>query len=425
MPGDLFALPIRDVVRQHASDAAWRWQTRRRFARQFDCRLTDLAIRDDNIQANLDGLSVADSAGWEIALQQFDQERDPGEAFAALALALSSQSEAWITAIVRAAVPEIGCHRGLIGALAWVGGDFVERLRFHWLTAPSPVLRLLALAACAHVRHDPGAALPRLLDDPDPQVRARAARAAGELGRLDLAPALSALLADPACRFWAAWSSVLLGDRSHALDQLRSRALTKDAYDGEAWRALELTLSALDLVSGHQVLKSLMEDDSKSRHVVKGCGWSGNPAYIPWLLEQLSLPSLAQTATAALNHIVGLDIRAAGLEGQHRTLNEAAQRELDQAPEADWPWPDPAAIKAGWPAQQADYPGGTRHLFGVAQREPLDPAQLAPRLMATPQAERERVATMLCVAQPGCLLFPVHAPSRVQYRLFRQAIGDN
>ncbi len=422
---NLTLLSIRNVLKQHAGDAAWRWQTRRRFARHPDCRLVDLAERDDNINANLDGLLVAGSPGWDMALSLLERERDEGEAFVALALGLLTESEPWITQLVKLVLPAPECHRGLVGALAWIDSPFVQNLRLHWLTVPNQTLRYLALSACAHVRYDPGPALLPLLSDMDPQVRARAARAAGELGRRDLLPTLLALQADPACTFWAAWSAVLLGERQQSLTKLDQLVRSSQPpHDRPDWRALELLMSVQDPITAHSLLQELMQQPDKTRYVIKGCGFSGNPAYVPWLLGQLAIPSLAQTAVAALAHITGLDLKRAGLDGLRRTLPVEQQQQLDASPEADWPWPDAEAVKAGWPEQAERFPIGQRHVFGLPQSDPIDSNTLAPRLMATAQAERARVATLLCITQPGCLLFPVHAPASAQYRLFRQAIGE-
>ena len=59
------------------------------------------------------------------------------------------------------------------------------------------------------------------------QLRARALRAAGELGRVDLKPALLEQVnnQNPVAGFWAAWSVVLLGGRGKALSSLQARII--------------------------------------------------------------------------------------------------------------------------------------------------------------------------------------------------------
>ncbi len=64
-----------------------------------------------------------------------------------------------------------------------------------FLQSESPFLRRLGIAACAVHRVDPGAVLAEAIEDPDAALRARALKAAGELGRADLLEALRAATA--------------------------------------------------------------------------------------------------------------------------------------------------------------------------------------------------------------------------------------
>jgi hypothetical protein len=62
------------------------------------------------------------------------------------------------------------------------------------MSLDDPRRRNLALVACAISRTNPGSHLDAGLEEPDPLVRARACRAAGELGRKDLLGELTSLL---------------------------------------------------------------------------------------------------------------------------------------------------------------------------------------------------------------------------------------
>jgi hypothetical protein len=95
------------------------------------------------------------------------------------------------------------------------------------LASESPLWRRLGIAACAVHRVNCGQHLTKAIEDPDPELRARALRAAGEIARRDLMPAIQRqiLSEDKACAFWAVWSAVLLGNRSDGLATLKSIVL--------------------------------------------------------------------------------------------------------------------------------------------------------------------------------------------------------
>ena len=73
-------------------------------------------------------------------------------------------------------------------------------------------------------------------------MRARALRLVGELGRADLdqrAARRPLRDEDETCRFWAAWSAGLIGERDPAIPILKQHAEGTGAFK---WRALDLVL---------------------------------------------------------------------------------------------------------------------------------------------------------------------------------------
>lgn len=105
-------------------------------------------------------------------------------------------------------------------------------------------------------RVDPKAALDAAVVDADPALRPRALRAAGELARVDLLPAIRQELRsdDEASRFWAAWSSVLRGQRGDALELLKATATSNSPYQG---RALHVVLRVISRSEAQAWLYSL------------------------------------------------------------------------------------------------------------------------------------------------------------------------
>src|SRR3989441_13377683 len=114
-------------------------------------------------------------------------------------------------------------------------------------------------SCCPWPRADPRGT-PKL----DSACWARALRAAGEMGKLELLPlCLRALAAeDTSCQFWAAFSAVLLGNRREALQVIESTALSAGPMSG---RALELSLQAMSRPEGHTCLQKVAQKTCNSR----------------------------------------------------------------------------------------------------------------------------------------------------------------
>ena len=148
---------------------------------------------------------------------------------------------------VGSASPELS--RSLVSALGWLPYQQAERHIKQFLTAASPDLRRIGIAACAVHRQDPGRPLTEALSHADPLLRARALRAVGQLGRVDLLPLLQNNLTadDVPCRFSAAWSAALLGDM-RAIPPLQAIAGLDVPYKEEA---AKMALRRMDLPAAH------------------------------------------------------------------------------------------------------------------------------------------------------------------------------
>ena len=110
---------LRNIVEQHAEEAAFLWLLRDRAVDAPHYALRHLARLDERVEAHVDGLRVAGDAGFEIALAQLAAHREAGEVFAAGVLALESGDPARIDPLVELIeeVPE--ARRGLAGAIGW------------------------------------------------------------------------------------------------------------------------------------------------------------------------------------------------------------------------------------------------------------------------------------------------------------------
>lgn len=235
-----------DIVGQHAEEAAFLWLLRAAAVRAPHYRLKDLAKLDNRVEAHVDGLRVASEAGWQLASEQLKFE-EPGELFAASVLALESRAWARIDLVIDFAARMPEAAPGLFSALGWVERAHLHGTVKELLDSDDPFRRRLGLTACALHRVDPGPRLQAALADPEPGLRSRALKAAGELGRNDLREAVHEHLTDddPGCRFSAASAAVLLGDRGQGLAQL----FTIAADLASPWQAPALQLAPRLLTS--------------------------------------------------------------------------------------------------------------------------------------------------------------------------------
>jgi uncharacterized protein (TIGR02270 family) len=397
---------IPHIVEQHAEEAAFLWLLRDAAVDAPHYALRHLARLDERVDAHVDGLRVAGEPGWEIALAQLDQHQEPGEVFAAGVLALESQDQARIGQVIAVVEAAPEATRGLISALGWLRPDHLRGIVKGFLDHASPVRRMLGFAACSVHRVDPHSHLGRLLSDDATIVRARALRLAGELGRAELNQELrNAVQNDPdeTCRFWAAWSAGLVGERGPAIPVLKQHA---EGTGMHKWRALNLVLRIMPPADAMAWLRGLNSDPRHARLAVTACGIVGDPAFVPWLIGRMEFPDLARAAGESFSMITGVDLAYDDLETDSPEGFEAGPTDkpddenvaMDQ--DEDLPWPDPALIREWWQAKGARYPAGTRHLLG----RPLSPEACQHALATGFQRQRCAAAFELSLVRPDAQL---------------------
>jgi uncharacterized protein (TIGR02270 family) len=285
------------------------------------------------------------------------------------------------------------------------------------LADDEPLARTLGIAACAVHRVDPGLASGRRFADRHPGPRARAIRATGELGQLDLLAECVAGLrdADPDCQFWSAWSAVLLGNRSVALNLL-TRVSTSPGPHRAA--AFDLSLQARDVPAGHGQLQDLATDPDQHRCVIRGSGIVGDPTYVSWLTRQMAEPPLARVAAQAFMTITGLDLFQ-GFEVsrpdnfESGPTDDPADENVDMDPDDGLPWPNPEKIDNWWTANASRFQKGTRYFMGA----PVTREHCIDVLKTGYQRQRILAAHYLCLLDPGTPLFNTSAPAWRQQKL--------
>jgi uncharacterized protein (TIGR02270 family) len=408
--------PVLPVVHQHAEESAILRNTRSVLVRAAHVRLLHLARIDERIAAHLDGLAVAGEHGARLCEAALETP-GTGEVFAAALGAIASRDQARMDRLFALAESLAGARRGLISAFGWASAYDLKGIVAELLASRSPIRREVGLAACIMHRLDPGAILDQALDDPDPRLRARALRAAGEAGRRDLVYACLGRLQDEdaGARFWAAAASLLLGNRDRAVEALGAIAACLGPYREPA---LALWLKSADLPSGHGLLQSIAQDPASQRLLIRGAGIAGQLQYVPWLVKLMADDASARLAGESFSTMTGLDLAWLDLERQPPEDPEPGPSDDPVDPNVDMdlddglPWPDQAKIQAWWDTNGPRVQTGVRHFMG----EPVNLDHCRRVLREGYQRQRRAAAEYLCLLAPGTPLFPIAAPAWRQTR---------
>jgi uncharacterized protein (TIGR02270 family) len=443
------SLVIPEIVSLHIEEAASLIERRGVVLDAPQVRLKDIQRAfDDRIAAHLDALAVVGELAGEFCEAALANP-SAGVIFTAAVRALEEKRLDRLDKLfaLMGAIPET--PMGLMSAVGWVKRDRLQGLATALLSSPEPLKRAIGIAACSMHRVDPGLASGRWLADEDPSTRAGALRLVGEIGCEAAAPACTAALddAEPECRFWAAWSCVLLGNRGAALEALTNAGFTQGPHRHAAFL---LALQTMSLSQAHRLLQQLARDPTDRRWLVEGSGVSGNPVYLPWLLKQMRETALARLAGEAFSLITGVNLVAAqldaktpagvatvpggdpsilkvndmdfddaNLDGKRPERVETAPNDdpndpnVDMDSDEDLPWPDIEKVEKWWTSNSSRFQEGTRYFMGnpVAREHCVDV------LKNGYQRQRILAAHYLCLLEPRTPLFNTSAPAWRQQRL--------
>jgi uncharacterized protein (TIGR02270 family) len=370
-------MPLNNVLQLHIEEASCLSQTRVSLIAAPRIALRDLTRFDGRIEAHLDGLSMAGEAAWQIC-QVALETPTLGAIFCATVRVIDDKrrSETDRLFALAEAVPEM--RQALASAFAWVEPSQLRGIVIELLDAEDPLRRHIGIDACAMHRVDPGLVSGRGILDKSLFVRARGLRAAGELGCEEALSScdISVQDADPECRFWAAWSSVLLGNRGTALDTLTSTGLAAGWHRDRAFR---LALQAMSLRASHRVLQPLRADPQQLRWLIQGRG--KRPEHFE------SGPN-----------------------------DDPDDPNVDMDPDDGLPWPDVSKIEKWWSDNSNQFQEGMRYFMGKS----VTRDNCINVLKNGYQRQRILAANYLCLLEPGTPLFDTSAPAWRQQRLLEK-----
>jgi uncharacterized protein (TIGR02270 family) len=307
--------------------------------------------------------------------------------------------------------------RGLVSALGWLPFQDGAKPIAELLASSAPAQRRVGIAAAAAHGLAIEPEIEAALDDCDPRLRARALRAAGQLGFHRLRSAVAAGLTDrdATARFWAAWAVARLGGEE-AIPVLQAIAVADASYRNQA---VEVALRAMALPAANTWRRKLARTPRLRRLSVMGAGVIGDPRAVPWLIDQMGHPDLARISGEAFSAITGVDLALQDLEGEQPDGFTAGPNEDPQDDnvaldtDANLPWPDPDRVARWWHAHRARFITGRRHLLG----KPIARESLEVALRAGFQRQRAAAALELALLDPSQPLFDVRAPGRRQQAL--------
>jgi uncharacterized protein (TIGR02270 family) len=283
-----------DVIEEHAEEAAFVWGMRDAAARDPLQDLTDLCGLDERLEAHLDGLRVAGDTGWEVAREALGWP-DPGAAFVATVLSVERMDRAGFAQVLDCAEGSVKVQRAVAAGLGWVPVEALRAMLPGLLfSRVPPEMQWLGIAGAAAHRLDPGEPLAFAVHADHPLLRARALRAAGELGRYDLSPAVRSSLddGDERCRFAAAWAGALLDEP--ASNAALHRVAESDGPLAEP--AAAMMARRLPPEGAALAIRALARAGRSALPALAGAAALGDPALVPWLFEQMEDPSSAREA---------------------------------------------------------------------------------------------------------------------------------
>jgi uncharacterized protein (TIGR02270 family) len=402
----------RHLYEQFVTEASFLWLLRSLAVDQPHYTRDDIAAMEQRINAQLDGLMTSVDIGWESCEAALDLE-EPGEAFTAMVVALRSHESSKIQIAVERGLASERTFSGLVSALGWLPENIVQPWISKFLSGKDMRHKYLGVAACSIRRDDPGEILATILNRADcrqhVKLYARALRLIGELRRQDLMPALQAALADSNTDllFWAAWSSILLGQLAE-VKHLRKVVLHRGPH--QDW-AIQLAFRVLSIDAGREWISAMSKDKTQVRAVIKATGILGDPHAVNWLIGKMADPLLARLAGEAFTLITGVDLEQHQLTAaapQNRELipnDDTADAHVGMDEDENLPWPDVAKVTALWRNHGQNFIVGRRYFLG----KPITADWLKNTITNGTQRQRHAAALELALIDPQTRLINTRA----------------
>ena len=402
----------RHLYEQFVTESSFLWLLRSIAVDQPHYTPEDIAELERRIDAQLDGLMTSIDIGWE-ACEAALELGEPGEVFTAMVVALRSHETGKIQIAVERGLASERTFSGLVSALGWLPENIAHPWIDKFLSGKDMKHKYLGVAACSIRRHDPGEVLASILKREDcrqhAKLHARALRLVGELRRQDLMPALQAALTESNSDivFWAAWSSILLGQIAE-VKHLRKIVLHRGPY--QEW-AIQLAFRVLGVDAGREWISAMSKDKTQVRAVIKATGVLGDPHAVNWLIGKMADPLLARLAGEAFTFITGVDLEkhqlgSAAPSDQALIPNDDTEdTHVGMDEDENLPWPDVAKVTGLWRNHGQNFIVGRRYFLG----KPISADWLKSKISSGTQRQRHAAAMELALIDPQTRLINTRA----------------
>ncbi len=372
-PAKSIAHCYRGVYEQMAGDAAFLWLLRSIATNQPHYTQNDLLALDLRINTRLDGLMTAPEDSWTVCAAAMESQQ-ADDIFAASVLAFRSLEIHYIQQAVEIGLDSPLGVKGLVSALGWLPGRLCHSWIKKFLTSKDLNHKYIAIADCSVRREDPREFLTAILQRDDciahVKLYARSLRLIGELKRHDLAGALTLALqsTEHDVLFWATWSSILVGNKSIAL-QLKHFALTENTHQS---RAIELAFRVIPVETAREWITELAKNPKMLRQAVTASAALGDPLAMNWLINQMRLPTLSRLAGEAFSTITGIDLvennlaldNLPNLDEQFANADDADNDSVAMNDDDRLPFPHVEKIAAVWQQYQHRFTSGRHYVMG-------------------------------------------------------------
>ena len=239
-----------------------------------------------------------------------------------------------------------------------------------------------------------------MIGNADEGVRNETARCAGSLGRVDLAGAVAEQAEHD--RLWPCWAAVLLG-RERSAERLWALAstLSPPCHAHVALRAVPAETAAAWLID--------YQEHAPARDVIDAAIYSGCTTWLERFVAHLEAPETRRLAAWAYSVTSGFDLaEATGAPPPNfrsGPSDDPSDDNVAMDPDDELPWPDVAALRAHWQAQQAAVPADERWLLGCS----ITPDSSAEVLSGGRHLARQLAAFDIALTKPQTPLPEVRA----------------
>jgi len=402
----------KDIYEQYVDEASFLWILRSIAVEQPHYTKADIYELEERIEAQLDGLMTSVEVAWDICLEALELE-EPGEVFTATVIAFKSHDASKIQKAIEVGLTSDETFKGLVSALGWLPEKYVHPWVKKFLSSKDLNHKYLALAVCSVRRDNPGEHLNRMLAREDCKehigLYCRALRLIGELRRQDLMPALQEAISseDEDIKYWASWSSILLGNTA-AVNNLEPYVFKIGSHQNNA---INIAFRVLPIEQARVWISKLSADKEQTRAILRATGVLGDPHAVNWLILKMKESAISKLAAESFTMITGFDLEEHQLTGevpahiyiQPNDNTEDEDTSLDE--DENLVWPDYEKISSFWMHNGSNFISGHRYFLG----QNINPEILNDKINNASQRFRHAAAIELALSNSAMPLQNTHA----------------